>query len=327
VGAGDLLAVRSHDGVMCMRSVSALNRFRITVVPFVLSTPHYIAELQQIDSLSALGNWIYFKFPFAFPVASVPLYVTVELTTLCNLGCPHCWRLGAIEQRGLGSMSVRTFEKIIEDISTAKNPPVVLKIAGAGEPVFHPHFEEFMSLLDGLKERGVHTIVYTNGALFEKFSARDITRWNIQRIVISIDGVDQESYEKIRIGGDYHKVRSLACGFRDFRDRLSSEKPWIEIRHVIIQEETVRQLFQFRGHWIPPGDTVKFQRLQPVSREVGNAFVPTVSDNRQIRRELHIQWNGNVPLSGGVDQFAGNVNSQSIEELWRSIHVLTGLRQ
>jgi pyruvate-formate lyase-activating enzyme len=295
---------------------------RRAVAPIALSAPHYLHELKQIRTLSAFGNWVHFKFPFAFPFAPFTLYVTIELTTLCNLACIHCWRLSSVEERGIGSMPVGTFEKIIREISVAKKLPDVLKIGGHGEPVLHPCFEGLMRLLDLLRGTAVHTIVYTNGTLFERFSPQDITRWNIHRIVVSIDGIDPTSYESIRVGGNYHRLRDLVCEFRDFRDRASHQKPWMEIRHVIMEGETATQLLRFRRQWLPPGDTVKFQNFELGGREVRTA---STRMDRGRRRELQIQWNGNVPIHGNLNRLAGSLESHTIEELW--FRIRDSLRQ
>ena len=281
--------------------------------PYVLSIPYYIDELRGIRTLSAFHDWVYFKFPFAFSFAPFPLYVTVEPTTICNFSCTHCWRLSSLEKRGVGSMPVEIFEKIIREASAAAKPPELLKIGGAGEPALHPHFRELMSSLDMLKKSGVKTYVYTNGTLFERFSSEEISRWNIDRIVVSVDGTDPDSYEKVRVGGNFHQLRKRVCEFREFRDQTSSKKPWIEIRHVILENETLRLLIDFRRDWLPPGDTVKFQRLMAVGKK---ASPVSIRVDRGTRRELPIEWTGNVPVSSGTYPIAGNIESQTIEELW-----------
>lgn len=297
-------------------ALRAMTFLRREARPYFLSIPEYIHELRQIRTASAFHDWVHFKFPFVFPFAPFPLYVTIEPTILCNFRCIHCSRLSALKKRGIGSMAVSMFEKVIREISAAKKPPNVLKMGGAGEPALHPHFHELMSLLDMLRGKPVHTLVYTNGTLFERFSAQDIIRWNIHRIVVSIDGIDAKSYERIRVGGNYRKLTKLVCDFRGFRDRSSGQKPLIEIRHVVMEDETLKELLRFRRHWIPPGDIVKFQSLYVVGEPGGQI---SVGANRTIRRELSIGWNGNVPLWGSANGYAGNSESQTIEELWLRI--------
>jgi hypothetical protein len=293
-----------------------INLLRRTTTPVVLSAPHYVHELRQIRTLSAFGHWLQFKFPFAFSFSPTPLYVTIELTTLCNLSCTHCWRLSSIKERGIGSMSIGTFGKIVKELSVMKRPPDVLKIGGSGEPSLHPQFQEAMSLLDMLRDRAIHVIVYSNGTFLERFSPRVIAGWNVHRLVISVDGIDRASYEQVRVGGDYRRLRKLVCEFRDFRDGSLHGRPWIEVRHVVMDDETAVQLLHFRRHWLPPGDTVKFQSLDATSMEARALFGLT---SRGPFRELPIQWNGNVPIYNGCNGFAGNLETQSVEQAWRRI--------
>jgi len=292
------------------------------VLPYVLSIPQYVYELKQIHSMTALRNWLYFKFPNLFSLPPFPPYITIELTTLCNLNCRHCWRPYSLQKRGVGSMTASSFEKIIEEINVSPHAPQVLKIGGAGEPALHHQFPEFMVALEPLMRRSVHTILYTNGALLDRFSPQEIMQWNITRLVVSVDGIDQQSYEQIRVGGSYCRLRQQVRNFREHRARTSPQKPWIEIRHVIMPGETLKHLLYFRRQWIAPGDTVKFQPVMDISTRmrVGvNTSQAAKRTGRGIRRELPIEYDGNVPITDGTGRFAGNIASHTIEELWLRI--------
>jgi wyosine [tRNA(Phe)-imidazoG37] synthetase (radical SAM superfamily) len=272
--------------------------------------------------MAALRNWLYFKFPYPFSLPPFPPYITIELTTLCNLNCRHCWRPYSLQKRGVGSMAVSSFKKIIAEINVSPHVPQVLKIGGAGEPALHPQFPELMVALEPLKRRSVHTVLYTNGTLLDRFPPQEIMQWNIARLVVSVDGVDQQSYEQIRVGGSYCRLRQQVSNFREHRARTAPQRPWIEIRHVIMPGETLKHLLRFRRQWIAPRDTVKFQSLMDFSTRtrVGvNTSQAAKRMARGIRRELPIEWDGNVPITDGIGRFAGNIASHTIEELWLRI--------
>jgi uncharacterized Fe-S cluster-containing radical SAM superfamily protein len=296
------------------------NLARISVKPYFLSIPYYANEIGHTRSYSALRNWVYFKIPFAFKKAAYPLYVTFEFTTRCNLGCTMCWRPNSLKTRGIGSMALSTFDKVIREFAAAKTCPCVIKIGGSGEPALHADFQEMMTTLDLLKKRSVKVAIYTNGTLFERFSTEEIMKWNLHRIGVSIDGLDRESYERIRIGGDYDKLIKLVRKFREERDRLSGPKPLIEICHTIVEDESLLQLMRFKRQWQPPADVVKFQSVHPVGKLAGPASI------RGTRRELPIQWNGNVPIYTRPGSI-GNVTSQSIDELWSDFAGITQTMQ
>jgi hypothetical protein len=84
-----------------------------------------------------------------------------------------------------------------------------------------------------------------------------------------------------------------------------------------MDNETLEQLIRFRRHWLSLGDTIKFQNLNAVVSKVRQA---AMGADGEIHRELPIQWNGNVPVSGSVNRSAGNLKSQAIEELWLQIN-------
>src|SRR5579862_8310668 len=187
--------------------------FRAWSTPYVLSIPHYSRELSRLRSPRSFRDWLYFKVPYLFSLAQFPPYVTVEATSECNQGCPHCWRGSSVERRGIGAIGVATFAKVVEEIGIGPLRAQVFKIGGSGEPALHERFGDLMATLEKLRGRGTHTILYSNGTVFERFSFEKITNWNVDRIVVSIDGIDAKSYERIRIGGNYATIRKNVLAF------------------------------------------------------------------------------------------------------------------
>lgn len=289
-------------------------------LPYILSIPHYVSELKRPRSVIDFYNWFYFKLPYIFPLASFPPYITIELTTACNFNCRHCWRPYSLQKRGVGSITDSMYEKIIMEISTSAHFCQVLKIGGAGEPALHPHFHEFMIHLNVLERRKINAILYTNGTLFDRFRSEEIMNWNISTIVVSVDGIDQKSYEQIRTGGNYCRLLKQLKEFVNYRKNRSLSYPLIEIRHVIMPSETIGQLLCFLRQWGIIGDTVKYQSLIPLGSNINidsNIPISAKTMARGVRRELPIEWTGNVPVKGCKYQFVGNIEAHSIEELWR----------
>lgn len=275
-----------------------------------LSIPHYFKELSEIRRPSELYSWLYFKFPNSFPLKNFPTYVSVEPTNKCNFSCRHCWR--AVMDRQVGSMEVALFEKIARELSLHK--PARFKLGGHGEPAIHPHFRELMALLP---HPAVPTMVYTNGSLLRLFPHREILSWGLHSVVVSVDGLDAGSYEKFKIGGNYALLRNLVMDFYRCRKSSGRRTPIIEIRHVIMPNETVSQLLGFRKTWLETADTVKFNYLEPPSG-LSQVEDPSPPKCRAIRRELTIQWDGSVPLCGVYRrECVGNVRDSTISELWR----------
>lgn len=277
----------------------------------LLSIPHYFTELARIRRPGELYTWAYFKCPNLFPLTEFPTYVTVELTNSCNLSCKHCWR--AAMDRPEGFMEVALFEKIVRELSLRR--PALFKIGGAGEPAIHPRFRELMTLL---APYALRVAVYTNGSLLRLFPHREILSWGLDRIVISVDGLDACSYEQIKIGSNYSSLRKPIVDFLKCRKSSGGRTPIIEIRHILMPNETIIQVSKFRKMWLKTADTVMFNCLWPAN-ELSQFEDPSPPKCRSIRRERCIHWDGNVPICGGPlsNDYYGNVRHRTIDELWR----------
>jgi MoaA/NifB/PqqE/SkfB family radical SAM enzyme len=159
--------------------------------------------------------------------------------------------------------------------------------------------------------------VYTNGTVLQLFPHHEILSWGLDMIVVSVDGLDADTYELIKIGSNYAKLRKLVTDFHNCSKSYRHRRPIIDIRHVIMPNETSTQLLIFRKSWLEIADIVKFQYLEP---KTGFSEVedPSPPKCRQIRRELSINWDGTVPVCGAdKNNFVGNVHDSSISELWR----------
>jgi MoaA/NifB/PqqE/SkfB family radical SAM enzyme len=276
----------------------------------MFSLPHYYGELSELRSRSDLRAWAYYKWPFSFPLSAFPPYVTIESTNSCNFTCGHCWR--SKMDRPVGFMDVDLFRKIVAELKHYS--PITLKVGGTGEPGLHPRFHELMAALNGLD--GIRVFVYTNGTLLRRYPHYEILKWNINTMVISADGTDPDSYNRLRPGGDYRLLREQVEDFYALRNELGQKLPKIEIRHVIMPNETVGQLLEVRKSWLKTSDTVKFNHLISLERNEAFSRPPTVC--RQIRREFCIEWDGRVRQCGSYPEYLGDLHSSTIEGLWHS---------
>jgi MoaA/NifB/PqqE/SkfB family radical SAM enzyme len=278
------------------------------------SIAHYIAELRDIDSLREAIDWAYFKNPYFFKLRKYPPRATVEFTNHCNFGCGYCPR--SLMARPEGNMDVKFFESLASDLD--EKGCSVLKIGGLGEPVLHPEFSQMMAALRG---RRMKAFLYTNGTLFKHFTPEQICEWNINSVVLSIDGLDATSFEKQRKGGKYSEIRNGAFGFAGHRSRT---KPIFEVRHVILPNESSADLRAFKKDWLQLADTVKFNYLLPLRPH--GAAVPSGVRCRDVRREIYVRWDGRLLLCAGQDrqhppQWLGDATKNSISELWFDVRL------
>jgi MoaA/NifB/PqqE/SkfB family radical SAM enzyme len=283
----------------------------------LLSIPHYFHEfVAEVRSPADAYVWAYFKLPYLFRLCDFPTRVTIEPTNECNFSCRHCAR--SVMSRNVGFMDLGVFEKIVAELG--RRPSCVMKIGGLGEPALHPQFRLFMNLL---KQHGVRSTLYTNGTLLREYDHEEILNWGVRVLVVSIDGVDAESFERIRVGGDYDLIKKAVGAFYQLKKRLKYRKPELEIRHVIMPNEPRNELVSFRVTWLEIADTVKFNYLFPLTP------APVIEERpmcRDIMREFYIRWDGRVPLCGYQSAWLGDLHTASIRELWHDAK-LQELRQ
>ena len=87
------------------------------------------------------------------------------------------------------------FKNVIDQLSSTLS---YLTFYFQGEPYLNPNFLEMVSYASG---SGIYTATSTNAHYLDDVNARETVRSGLDRLIISIDGTSQETYESYRIGG------------------------------------------------------------------------------------------------------------------------------
>jgi radical SAM protein with 4Fe4S-binding SPASM domain len=114
-----------------------------------------------------------------------------ELTKGCNLRCIHC-RASATELSSPDDLSTQAVRNIIDQIAAVSTPILVLS---GGEPLFRSDIYE---LARYGTEKGLRIALATNGTLVTEEVARKIVESGVQRVAISLDGVDAKTHDAFR---------------------------------------------------------------------------------------------------------------------------------
>ena len=133
-----------------------------------------------------------------------PLFIAWQLNSICNLECLHCCEeAGEIMPNELNREEVMDFCQQIVDL----NIPYVA-ISG-GEPMMHP---DFFKICEFFRSNGISLKVETNGLFINKEVAARFGKLGFRSVQISVDGASQDTFEKMRIKGNFKKVIE-ACKF------------------------------------------------------------------------------------------------------------------
>jgi MoaA/NifB/PqqE/SkfB family radical SAM enzyme len=102
----------------------------------------------------------------------------------CNLRCVHCYS-GSRDRRYEGELSTDEGKALIEDLADFGVPVILFS---GGEPLLRP---DILELIAGARNRGVRSVLSTNGTLITPQLARELRRLDLSYVGISFDGLEQ----------------------------------------------------------------------------------------------------------------------------------------
>lgn len=168
-------------------------------------------------------------------VPEIPNNVQIELCNICNARCITC----PISQmkREKGIMDFKLFKKIIGDLNTVNFKGNILPTS-YGESLLIPNFTDYLSYIRyKIPESGI--ILFTNGSLLNTNLSKKIIKENlVDELIVSFDGGTKESYESVRIGLSFNKVKKNVHDFIKIRNNLGKKKPKVIITMVVTPENS-----------------------------------------------------------------------------------------
>ena len=204
-----------------------------------------------------------------------PFSLSIEPTTACNLGCPACPSGLKIFTRPTGKLDLNEHQQWLSQLS-----PTVFYINYyfQGEPFLHP---QFLEIIKTAKEKRIYTATSTNAHFIDDKKAKEIVASGLDRLIISIDGLTQETYESYRVNGTLQKVIEGSKALSKAKQELKSQTPYLIFQFLVVkanehQIDEVQQLADEIGI-----DEVRFKTAQVYDYKNGNALIP---DNEEYSR-------------------------------------------
>jgi len=130
----------------------------------------------------------------------MPISVSFEPTTSCNLRCPECPSGLRAFTRPTGMLNNDFFSRTINDLH---KDLLYLIFYFQGEPYLNP---DFLKMVQFAHQKGIYTATSTNAHYLTDEKARETVESGLDRLIISIDGTTQDVYEQYRVGGQLNKV-------------------------------------------------------------------------------------------------------------------------
>lgn len=258
--------------------------------------------------------------------APFPKNLMIELTNACNLKCVMCYN--RLMKRKRGFMDAATYGFILDNAAE-----IGIKMVGlytTGESFLHPQVFDFIRLA---KEKGFEYIyMTTNGNVLNEKKIKKIFDSGLDSIKFSIDGISKESYEKIRVGGNFEKLYNNIKALRETRDALKS-KLKIYASFVLVNNN-YHELKQFKEFWKGLIDEVmivivgnqanlqvqEFDKLIP--EHLKNKIVKTRDYCNLLWNRIIMTYDGKFTLCSEDfegELIYGDIREESMREAWNNV--------
>jgi GTP 3',8-cyclase len=129
-------------------------------------------------------------------------YLRISVTDRCNLRCRYC-----MPEEGIVLMQhheILTFEEIAEVVRVAINLGIDKIRFTGGEPLVRKGFTDLVAMIAGIP--GIKDLALTTNGLLLKEYAAALKQAGLQRVNVSLDTLDPDTYKQITRGGDIRQV-------------------------------------------------------------------------------------------------------------------------
>lgn len=255
-----------------------------------------------------------------------PAGIAIETTVRCDLSCPMCPRThGGYPHADLPDALLYP---LLEDFARLGGDYVYVN--GLGEPFLDPRLFDILRTCQRLN---LQTLVSTHGGHLDAARRQTLLQVGCDVLTVSIDAAREETYRKVRVGGDFTRVVSQVQALAREKQAAGS-RMHLSVQLVML-EKNRHEVAEFLAFWrgVEGVDSVRLK-----DEEFGLPHIAQY-DPRDARPSApcRILWRGPmlVRYTGEVygcfpmtydSRPLGRLTETSFERLWHS-QALQTLRQ
>ncbi|HWA35388.1 MAG TPA: SPASM domain-containing protein [Cyclobacteriaceae bacterium] len=265
----------------------------------------------------------------------LPMSISIEPTTSCNLRCPECPSGLRSFTRPTGMLKDDLFKIVIDQLAPTLS---YLTFYFQGEPYLNP---KFLDMVKYANSKGIYTATSTNAHYLDDNNAKKTIESGLNRLIISLDGTTQDTYESYRVGGNLEKVIQGTQNILRWRKELKSQTPHVVFQFLVVRpnEHQVRDVYTLAGKL--GVDRVALKTAQIYDYRNGSDLIPTQEKYSRYRKDSAgtysikndlldhcwkmwhscvITWDGKVvPCCFDKDahHVMGDLTRQSFAEIWK----------
>ena len=247
-----------------------------------------------------------------------PEDVIVETNSYCNLSCIMCPY--PFLKRSKGEMDFQVFTKIVDEVAGI-SPNSRFWVAILGEPLLG---KNLITMLRYARDKGLkHINLNTNATFLTPEMTSQLLDSGIENLHVSLDASSSETYDKIRVGGDFDtSVRNVECFLAEKRKRgITSLQVTAQ---MIVMEQNEHEAEEFKQYWLSRGAVVKIRLKMGWGAAVTPEDLKAAALKRDIPcawllRSVSIHWDGTFAQCDAdyeAEYSPGDIKTQTIKEIW-----------
>jgi MoaA/NifB/PqqE/SkfB family radical SAM enzyme len=160
---------------------------------------------------------------------SSPVYAIIDPVNYCTLRCPFC-PVGAGNLRyPKARLSMENYLGLLRQIGPAL---LHLDFFDWGEPLLHPRI---FDMIREAKGYGIYTRLSTNLTHLPPGAEQALVDSGLDYCVLSLDGVDQATYGKYRVGGDFRICLANLERLVEARRRSGGKSPHLLWQYLVFR--------------------------------------------------------------------------------------------
>lgn len=310
------------------------------IKPYII----YSFRILNIVNIKKINNLVTLYFSLLISKAglyvrpsSKPAFISVEPANFCQLQCPEC----PVGTKSNGrktneTMENKLFEKILNELQSHL---MHIIFYFQGEPLLDPTLDTKIALAHKAK---IFTSLSTNAQILNKNYAEKLIIAGLDKIIISIDGATQKTYEKYRVGGKLQNALNAIDFIQQTKKELKSATPIVELQFIVFgtNQHEIAAIKKIAKEINV--DVLKFKTAQIYDYQNGHSLMTSIEkysrykNNKQGKYELKHKlynsckrsWMGAVISSKGellpccFDKYEkhsfGSIKNHSIVNTWNN---------
>ena len=260
---------------------------------------------------------------------SKPIIAKIEASSACNLLCLGCRSGEKNELVEYPSKNLSTSDfKIMLDKMGDYLFEVVFYLWG--EPLINKNLPQLVKMAH---EKNISVVISTNLHYLTEKMGNELILAELDKIIFCIDGWSQQTYEEVRIKGNFELVKKNISNFIKARNSAGYKKPYLEWQYIVTEKNISELIYAKKAasEW----GIDKFSEIVDWEKRLKQDYFKGLKKAKEKRRKninkcywlwssIAIQVDGNVfPCCHVANKLErrriyGNILEESFESVWNS---------